>query len=276
MSLKVAVNSLPPKTVNGRKVMPNAWAIGLYSYSASHPGAEGFNRFYDSVLAVFQAAGITPTYFAAEGAGYRGNLTKYGGRTHAKALRTGFSDLHVMSLVANPAESDEPAYDSFASASLAYVKDTGETLLCLALEERLLEFGGSAFENVLQSLVCLNSWDFGYALSQPAEKKPEFHVLGLDGGVVSQEDSRRLNAWYAAPPKERLRKLRDIYPYLVLNAAQLAAPVSGDHVLENVARSESLSTLNSLDGTSLWLWKIPPEAVTNLRAKLVGSGVLIT
>lgn len=258
------------------KVMPNAWAIGLYSYSAPHPGAQGFNRFYDSVLAVFQAAGIAPTYFAAEGVGYRGDLTKYGGRTHAKALKTGFADIHVMSLVANPAESDEPGYDDFASASLAYVEETGETLLCLALEERLMAFGGDAFENVLQSLVCLNSWDFGYALSQPIEKKPEFHVLGLDGGVLSQEDRRRLNAWYAALPEERLRKLRDIYPYVVLNAAQLAAPVSGARVLEDVARSESLSTLTSLDGTPLWLWKIPPEAVSDLRDKLVGSGVLIT
>ena len=97
--------------------MPNAWAIGLYSYTAPHPEALGFNRFYDSVLAVFQMAGITPTYFAAEGVGYRGNLTKYGGRTHAKALKEGFAGIHVMSLVANPAESDEPGYDNFASAS---------------------------------------------------------------------------------------------------------------------------------------------------------------
>lgn len=256
--------------------MPNAWAIALHSYSAPHPGAHGFNRFYDAVLSVFQTAGIRPTYFAAEGVGYKGGLTKFGGRTHTKALKTGFSNIHVFSLVANPAESDKPGYDSFASASLGYVEETGETLLCLTLEERFLAFGGNHFEAALQSLASMGAWDFGYALSQPIEKKPEFHVLGLDGGVLSQEDRRRLNAWYASLPEERLRKLRDIYPYIVLNTVQLAAPVSTTHVLGDVAQAERQSTLAKIDGSHLWLWKISPEAVSDIRKKLVGSGILIS
>jgi hypothetical protein len=256
--------------------MPNAWAIGLYSYSASHPGPMGWKQFYDCVLAVFQGAGITPTYFAAEGVGYTGELTKYGSRTHAKALKSGFANIHVMAVVANPEGSDEPGYDSFASASLAYVEEASETLLCLAIEERFLDFGGEAFESALQALVALQPWDFGYALSEPVEKKPEFHVLGLDDGKLSIEERRRMNAWYEALPEEKVRKLRDIYPYVVLNDVQLATQLSAMQTLEDVIRSESRSVLARLAGSTLWLWKIPLDAVSTLRDRLAGSGILIT
>lgn len=256
--------------------MSNSWAIGLYSYSSSHPEADGFKGFYESVLAIFKLVGITPTYFAVEGLGYKGGLTKYGGRTHGKVLRTGFSGIHVMSVVANPEGSDEPGYDSFASASLGYVEDAGETLLCLAMEDKFLGFGGDVFEKVLLSLVALRSWSFGYALSQPTAKKPEFHVLGLDGGDLGQEERRRLNAWYASLPEERLCKLRDIYPYVLLNEVQLAAKISATQTVADVAKSDSRSVLLRIDGGSLWLWKIQPDAVSDLRVKIADSGVLIT
>lgn len=256
--------------------MPNAWAIGLYNYSVLHPGAQGFKKFYDSALELFQQAGITPTYFAAEGVGYKGELTKFGGRTHAKALKTDFAGVHVMSLVANPAGSDEPGYDSFASASLGHVGESGETVLCLTMEERIQGFGSEAFERCLHSLTSLAPWDFGYALSQPIEKKPEFHVLGLDGGALTSEDRRRLNSWYASLPEERLSKIRDVYPYLILNNQQLTARISEAQTVEDIARSAPQSVLTQLEGTALWLWKIHPEAVGGLRDQLRCSGVLIT
>ena len=256
--------------------MPNSWAIGLYSYSAPHPEAQGFNRFYETVLTIFETAGITPTYFAAEGVGYNGDLTKFGGRTQAKALKTGFAGINVISLMANPVESDEPGYDNFASASLGHVEETGEILLCLAMEERLLGFGGDTFERVLLSLASLRSWDFGFALSQPIEKKPEFHVLGLDGGGLSQEERRKLNAWYASLPEERLRKIRDIYPYMLLNNAQLTTRISATQTVEDIAKSDSRTVLSRIDETSLWLWKIQQDAVSDIRAKMTDCGALIT
>lgn len=256
--------------------MPNSWALGLYSYSTPHPGTEGFSRFYDSVLTVFQAAGITPTYFAAEGVGYKGDLTKYGGRTHSKALKSRFADIHVMSLVANPEGSVEPGYDSFASASLGYVEETNETLLCLAMEERFTAFEGGAFEGILQALAALQPWDFGYALLQPAEKKPEFHVLGLDDGKLNKEEQRRLNAWYASVPGQRLRKLRDVYPYMLINDKQLGEKIAFPQSLDDVARSDAHSVLTRCDGSSLWLWKVQSEAIDSLREKLAACGALIT
>lgn len=253
-----------------------AFAIGLYSYSNPSPGRDGFRTFHDLVISIFRGVGVVPTYFAAEGVGCRGDLTTYGGKTHTKALKSNFEGIHVMSLVANPEGSGEPGYDSYASASLAYIKETGETLLCLAMEERYLEFGGEDFEKVLMSLVAMRSWDFGYALSLPIEKKPEFHVLGLDGGTLTPEELRQLNKWYGSPPDERLRKIRDIYPYNIINSTQLGTQISGSETLKDVISRNSNSSLRHLDGSRLWMWKVQPNALIDVRNKLAESGVLIT
>ena len=151
-----------------------------------------------------------------------------------------------------------------------------ETLLCLAMEERFTAFEGGAFEGILQALAALQPWDFGYALLQPAEKKPEFHVLGLDDGKLNKEEQRRLNAWYASVPGQRLRKLRDVYPYMLINDKQLGEKIAFPQSLEDVARSDAHSVLTRCDGSSLWLWKVQSEAIDSLREKLAACGALIT
>lgn len=256
--------------------MRNAWAIGLYSYSTPYPGGEGFKEFYDSVSRIFGLIGVNPTYFAADGDGYNGHLTKCGSQTHSKALRTEFSGVNAVSLVANPVESDEPGYDSYASASLGFVEESGETLLCFYMEEKFMRFGGESFERVLFSLAAMRYWDFGYALCQPVEKKPEFHVLGLDSGELCEEELKELTAWYASFPEERVRKLRDIYPYIVLNGAQLAARISSSQTVEDIAMLDGRTILTKIENTSLWLWKIKPDAVGDIRHKMAESGVLIS
>jgi len=256
--------------------MQNAFAIGLYSYSLPHPGGEGFQRFYNLVMESFQEVGLTPTYFAAEGTGYRGDFSKFGGRVHSKAVKTEFAGINVMSLVVNPEGSDEPGYDSFVSASLGYVDETGELLLCFSMEERFMAFDGENFLRVFKSLVELLPWDFGYALSQPVEQKPEFHVLGLDGGTLSEEDRCRLNSWYASVPEERIRRVRDIYPYIILNKEQLSTTLSNGETLEKFAQKEQGSVLTCLDGSPLLLWRIKPGAISEIRTKLAGERVLIT
>lgn len=256
--------------------MSNAWALGLYSYAAHHPGAEGFKAFYDAVLTAFSGLGLTPTYFAVEGLGFKGDLTKWGGRIHDKALKSGFSDIHVMSLVANPEDSDEPGYDSFASGSLAYVGENGETLLSLMIEEQYLEFGSKSFEDILASLIALQPWAFGYALCQPIKKKPEFHVLAMDAGELTAEDRRRLNAWYASMPEERLRKPRDVYPYVFLNEVQLAGRVTVSKTLGEFIQSDVRLSLTRCKDSPLWLWKTPSSLVEEVREQLLPSGILIS
>lgn len=253
-----------------------AFAVGLYSYTVPAPGADGFKAFYDLVTSIFQRIGVASTYFAAEGLGYKGDLARIGGRAHTKALKSGFSDIHVMSLVANPEGSTEPGYDSFASASLSYVEEIGETLFCLAIEERFLDFGGDTFKNILISCIGLQHWNFGYALSQFIEKKPEFHVLGLDGGKMTAEDRVRLNKWYASLPDARLQKIRDVYPVNVVNNMQLNAQVSPSQTLEDVIRNDSFSSLRRIGDLQLWLWEVQPSGLDDLRNKLATGSVLIT
>ena len=252
------------------------FAIGLYSYTTPAPGADGFKAFYDLVTSIFHRVGIAPTYFAAEGLGYKGDLTKIGGRVYTKALKSGFSDIHVMSLVANPEGSAEPGYDGFASASLSYVEEIGETLFCLAIEERFLKFGGDIFESILMSCIGLRHWDFGYALSQFIEQKPEFHVLGLDGGKLTAEDRKRLNKWYASLPEVRLQKIRDVYPVNVLNDTQLNAQVSASQTLEDIIRADSFSSLRRVGDGQLWLWEVQLGGLDDLRNMLATGNVLIT
>ena len=188
-------------------MVEKAFAIGLYSYTKPAPGADGFNAFYDLMVSIFQRIGITPTYFAAEGEGYKGSLTKFGGKTHAKALKSGFAGIHMMAVVANPEGSAEPGYDSYVSASFSYIDAIDETLFCLAVEERFLEFAGDMFKSILMSCISLRHWDFGYALSQSIEKKPEFHVLGLDDGKLTVEERARLNKWYGSVTRSTAPKI---------------------------------------------------------------------
>lgn len=255
--------------------MSNAWAIGLYSYSISGPGNLRLDNFVGVVLSIFESIGIAPTYFGAIGPGYDGDLKRYGGRIHTKASKEGFSGLHAVTLVANPVGSDAPAYDSFASASLSYVAETNASLLCLAMEERLHAFGNDAFERILSSLVSLNSWEFGYVLSQPTEKKPEFHILGLSGGSFNPHERQRLNAWYASEAHERLHKIRDVYPYLVLNRMQLSYGVSANQTLQEYICSKPGGSLRQID-ESLWLWTVQPNAVADIRSDLLKCGALIS
>lgn len=256
-------------------MIEKTFAIGLYSYTPSTPGPEGFKAFYDLVVSIFNRIGVTPTYFAAEGLGYKGDLTKFEGRAHAKALKSGFANIHVMSLVSNPEGSAEPGYDSYASASLSYVEEVGETLLCLAIEERFLEFGCDAFESILMSCIMLQGWDFGFALSQPSERKPEFHVLGLDDGKLSADEQKRLNKWYVSLPNERLQKIRDVYQFNVVSDAQLDARISSSQTLRDLIREDACSSLCHIEDSNLWLWKVQLNGLVELRYKLENAGLLI-
>lgn len=253
----------------------NAWALGLYSYSAPHPGAEGFGKFYEQVLATYQELGIQPTYFAAEGPGYSGDLTRCGDPSQARLTQSGFAGVHGLSVAANPEGSKQPGYDAFATVGLSYVASVNETMLCMLMEERFAEFGGPQFEKILRSLVALRSWEFGHAVCQPIEKKPLFHVLGLDDGKLTPAEYKLLSAWYGSQPSDRVRKLRDVYPFYVVNDQQLNAPVGGGLTLRDFIKRDGRSSLQGLDASGLWLWRVDGDSLADIRARLTFSDVLI-
>lgn len=149
-------------------------------------------------------------------------------------------------------------------------------MFCLAIEERFLESGRVTFEGILKSCICLQPWDFGFALSQPTEKKPEFYVLGLDDGNLTTEEQERLNKWHGSPPEIRLQKIRDVYPFNVVSDAQLKAQISVSKTLEDIIREDCSSSLSYVEDSQLWLWKVQADGLSRLREKLVHAGVLIT
>jgi hypothetical protein len=242
-----------------------ASAIGLYAYTSPPPGREVFKHFYEVTLAIFDQVGAKPTYIAAEGSGYTGDLTRFDGRVRAKLLKSEFGDVQTLSIVANPADSDAPAYDSFATASISHVPETGETLLSFVVAERFLGFGSSEFGAALRRLMLLYPWETGFAFVEEMRKKPEFHILGLDDGNLAPDEKKRLMRWYASSPAERVRKLRDVYPVNVLNASQVSA------IGEGVS-----GTLEKLEGAGLWLWVTDPQTRENERVRLSQAGLLLS
>lgn len=252
-----------------------ACALGLYKYNCDEPDSSLFQLFHAAIVSAFQSYGIDCTYFGADGPGYPDKLTKIGGRAYARAVKSGFADVTGLSFMANPPDSDAPAYDSFATAILNYVEVNRELVACLVVNESFLELHSNEYDALLHSQAQLCQWDYGFGVSSGVDKQPDFHILGLDNGKLSPEEYESLCAWYAAPPQSRLTFLRDVYPYNLLNETQLSAQVREDMTLRQFAQSQPGCSLTRLTDYGLYLWRVPDAEVDRLRIALKKSGALV-
>ena len=253
----------------------SASAFGLYEYGKPHPGNSLFSKFYSVATDLFQSLGIQPTFIGAEGEGYSGKFTKFGGKTQTKLLKSDFSGIGVLSLAANPSTSDSPAYDSFAMTSLSYVDADQELLLCLVVNEAFLKLRSEACDAIVSNLARFHHWDFGYGFSANAADQPELHVLGMDNGRLSEEDQRLLNAWYAASSDVRVRCLRDVYAYNLLNEQQLHQEVGDGLRLKDFIEQHPGCTLMQLTDDGLHQWKVSDDTVLDqLRKQLRGLPIM--
>jgi hypothetical protein len=234
-------------------------------------GGEGFGQFFDLALSTFQGQGIKPTYFAADGPQDDGDLVPFSGAAQIRLSQAGFAEVRALSVVANPEGSKLPGYDAFANIALAHVANINESLLTLLIEKRFADFGGPQFRRILASLVALQKWDFGYTVCQPIKREPLLHLLGLDDGKLTPAESKLLNAWYASSPSERVRKVRDVYPFYLVNDQQLSASVGGGKSLRDFIQEDRCSSLQSLDDSDLWLWSVDSVSLAEVRAKLAFS-----
>jgi hypothetical protein len=252
-----------------------ACALGLYRYNCDKPNSTLFQLFHAAIVSAFQSYGIDCTYFGADGPGYPDKLTKIGGRAYARAVKSGFADLAGVEFMANPLDSDAPAYDSFAIGRLDYFEVNRELVACLAINESFLQLHTKEYVALLRSQAQLCQWDYGFGFSSSVDKEPDYHILGLDNGKLSPEEFESLNAWYAAPPEVRAASLRDVYPYNLLNETQLSARVGGDMTLHQFAQDEPGCSLTRLTDYGLYLWQVPDAEVDRLRKALRKSGVLV-
>ena len=250
--------------------------LGLYEYGNPHPGNALFSRFYSVATDMLHSFGIQPTFIGAEGNGYSGKFTKFGGRTQAKLLQSGFSDISVLTLAANPASSDAPSYDSFACLSLSYVDTSTELLLCVAMNEAFVKLGSERFDAAAGSLARLHHWDFGFGFSDDAAAQPELHILGMDNGRLCPEDQSLLTAWYEAAADVRVGHLRDVYPYNLLNEQQLQQEVAAGVRLKEFIEQQPGCTLAPLADGGLYEWKVSDDKVLDqLRKQLRALPILI-
>jgi hypothetical protein len=254
----------------------SASALGLYKYDCDYPPSELFQRFHATIAGLFEVCGVALTHFGAEGRGYSDKLSKISGRMYENMLRTEFAGLSGMSLLANPPESNAPAYDSFASATLNYVEVNRELLACIVVNQAFMRLRTPEYDSLLRSLVELYLWDFGYGFSSSVEKQPEFYILGLDNGKLSAEEYKSLSTWYSAPGEVRRMLLRDVYPYNVLNETQLDTQISKGMTLRQFAESQLGCSLIKLTSDGLHLWQVPDAQVARLREVLFGSAVMLT
>jgi hypothetical protein len=251
-------------------------ALGLYKYNCDPPRNELFRRFHSAIAGLFQSCGIVLTHFGAEGPGYPDKLTKISGRAYDRMLKSDFADVTGVSLLANPPDSNSPAYDACANATINYVDVNRELLACVVINEAFVKLRSPEYDSLLRSLVELCRWDFGYGFSSNVEKQPDFHILGLDNGKLSAEEYKSLNTWYAAPAQVRTSFLRGVYAYNLLNENQLGAEVGDGVTLRQFAQSQPCGSLTRLAAYGLHLWQVPDDDVARLGKVLNGSPVLIS
>lgn len=255
--------------------MPNGTAVAFFKYEDEAPTSDQLRRAYEYFDAKLRRLGAEPTYF---GVGGYLKLKKYGGALHKRSLENNFAPTKDgslgFSIYCNPPGSDAPAYDYLALANYSYLPSQSEAVLTFYAEDRYINLPSPAFEDLLAEVAALQAWDFGHALSWPVEREPYMHLIGgkrRDGS----EETRRQDKWYAAQEAERLVKIRDVYPYNVLNAQQLAYPLSEATTLRDFIARDPDSALRPLT-PGLELWTVEPEETERVRAALVGTGVLIT
>lgn len=253
-----------------------ACALGLYKYDCSKPDGSLFRQFHATITSLFTSYGIIITHFGAEGAGYPDKLTKISGRSYDRMLKSGFADTTGLSLLANPPESTSPTYDSFANAMLNYVEVNRELLLCIVINESFVKIRSREYDELVRSQTGLCRWGFGYGFASSVEKKPDFHILGLDNGKLSAEEYKSLCTWYAAPRDLRAALLRDVYPYNILNDNQLDAQARNGVTLRQIAESHPGCSLTRLAEYGLYMWQVSDAELPHLREMIAGSPVKLS
>lgn len=249
-------------------------AVAFIKYDCDKPAGNSFRQFYEMAIQQFDLLGIEPRYISVDGTGFNGKLTKFGGAAHKKLQTCDFRDVEVVSIVSNPSESDEPAYDGFAKASISYTESNRELMIYFVINAKFLQLYSPEFESLVQLASSLESWDFGYGFSARVEKQAEYYILGLDNGELSDEEYEALSAWYSSTPQTRTEKLRDVFPYNFVNEKQLSQTTKQTDSLKSFIESDEHSKLAQLND-GLMIWKVAPEHMSSTRRVLVEENLII-
>jgi len=255
------------------KLSKTEWAFGLFQYPPTPPEPSQFLEFYERVLMLLDEVKAPPTFIAAEGNGYSGELMRFGGSVTKRLVDSGFEGISVLSIVTNPPGSKEPSYDRSVSASLS-LNAPNEVLLCMVMNDSVLPFGSDRFRRLVVDLVGMRSWAFGFAFQDLVIRQPDFHILSLDNGKLSKEERKALMLWYGSKAELRRQKLRGIYPLSVLNKEQLQQPVSANQSLGDFIKSNPAFRVENVRG--LMILEIPTSEVEPTKERLRNSPAMIS
>lgn len=260
--------------MNHPKLKPTASVLGLHGFRGDHLSSEVFALFHQEVLEAFARCGVSATYFAAEGDGYSGEFAPITGSSYKKLKSSDHRGISVLSLAANPLRSDEPAFDSFATASLSYLPSTHDVTLCLVINEGAMSFGREEYFTTLAQLASLYSWFGGYGYPEAVDRQPDLFVLGLDSGKLSPAELKRLRAWYVATPQRRMLCLRDVYRWNLLTDGILNRQLDGDRSLRTIIEKSGYQ-VEKLPGDGLYLWRVEEARLDEERTRLQKVGLIV-
>jgi hypothetical protein len=190
-------------------------------------------------------------------------------------------------LVAALGGSDAPAYDGRLQLNYSFLEyarppDASEidsyylnfASLSFNADLNACALGAEQLDELVQKIALADSWDYGFAISQPKAKGPQIFVMGASNGQLTLEEERRLNLWYQVPDKERLIRVRDVFPLNFLNEKQLGFRLQDGKTLREFIEEDEASRFREIS-QSLSLWSVNPSETDRVREKLLGSGVLI-
>lgn len=260
--------------MNQPMLKPTVSVLGLHGFAEDPPGTSVYATFHGEVMDVFERCGVPVTYFAAEGDGYSGEFARVAASSYKKLRSSDFRGVSVLSLAANPLGSDEPAFDSFATASLSYLDSTHDLTLSLVINEGAMSFGEEKYLAAVVRLGTLFSWFGGYGYPEAVDRHPDLYVVGLDNGKLSPAELKRLRAWYSAVPQRRMQCLRDVYRWNLLTEGTLDRQLEGGLSLRKIIQ-KSGGSVERLTGDALYLWRIDAARLNEERARLQKVGLIV-
>ncbi|MED5620266.1 hypothetical protein [Ideonella sp. BN130291] len=254
--------------------MQNRLAVALAFYA----GPEVFDTsLVSETLALgmetLSSVGLRATHAGLLGGGHSGKYRKLTGAFSRSLSEGTLEGITSLTLASVPAGSDAPAFDGVAAIGVTALGE--ETILFCVVETTHVALFSQQYEVVAARLASLRPWSFGYGFTDRF-RHAELHILAMDPGDLSPEESVRLNAWYQAGFNARTTKLRNVYPDNYLNGSQLEAIAAPGTTLRQFASRQAGTTLQPVTASTLVRWTIPDDArLRGVRADLAHSNLII-
>ena len=255
--------------------MTDTIAIGFFSHASTVPTSSDLMRAYEALEDLTRDLDLQPSWFSADNSIGSGQWRKIGGAAHKKFLQSGGENYENVGLCVASAEGNAPGYDKTMEANFLFSPVSGDVMVKIAVQEPALTLGRSA-EVVIAKLASLWRWDYGFGLQRDSSKMPLTYLGAGISRTETAEEQRRIEKWYATyQPEVRRARVRDIFPYNMIGEGHLAQALPDGRSLQAFIGTDPDSELLALKD-DLWLWKVAPDRTEAVRAKLRGTGIVIS